>query len=248
VTDGVYVVTGGGRGIGAATSRRLAASGRAVCLTWSQDREAAEETADQCRSLGARADAVRADVSVEADVQGLFEAAAELGPLRGLVNNAGILGPQTRVEALQGPRIVRILQVNVLGVLLCCREAVLRMSTRRGGEGGAIVNVSSRAAVLGAPNEYVDYAASKAAVDTVTVGLAAEVAAEGIRVNGVRPALIRTDIHASGGDPRRVDRLGPRVPMGRGGEPDEAAAPIVWLLSEDSSFVTGTIIDVAGGL
>lgn len=248
MTDGVYVVTGGGRGIGAATSRRLAASGRAVCLTWSMDRRSAEETAEECRSLGAHVRTVRADVSVEADVMGLFNAAAEMGPLRGLVNNAGILGPQARVEALQAPRIVRTLGVNVLGVLLCCREAVLRMSTRHGGEGGAIVNVSSRAAVLGAPNQYVDYAASKGAVDTVTVGLAAEVAAEGIRVNGVRPALIRTDIHASGGDPDRVDRLGPKVPMGRGGEPDEAAAPIVWLLSEDSSFVTGSVIDVAGGL
>lgn len=244
----VIVVTGGGRGIGAATSRLLAAQGWSVCLTWTSDRHAAQDVAAHCRSLGADSRAVRADVSVEADVRDLFETAAEMGPLRGLVNNAGILGPQSRVEALGGARITRTLEVNVLGVLLCCREAVLRMSTLRGATGGAIVNVSSRAAVLGAPNEYVDYAASKAAVDTVTVGLAAEVAAEGIRVNGVRPALIRTGIHASGGDPGRVDRLGPKVPMGRGGEPEEAAAPVAWLLSSESSYVTGAIIDVAGGL
>ena len=247
MAEGVVVVTGGGRGIGAATSRRLAASGCTVCITWTRDRQAAEDVVAQCTQLGALARAVRADVSEEHDVVALFESAAELGPLRGLVNNAGVLGPQSRVDSFDAARVVRTLAVNVLGVLLCCREAVLRMSTRRGGEGGTIVNVSSRAAVLGSPDEYVDYAASKAAVDTITVGLALEVAREGIRVNGVRPGLIRTDIHASGGDPGRVDRLAATVPMGRGGEPDEVAASIVWLLSEESSFVTGSVIDVAGG-
>ena len=245
--NGVYVVTGGGRGIGAATALRLATGGRTLCLTWNTQQDAAEDVARRCRSLGAQALAVRADVAVEADVVALFDRASSLGPLRGVVNNAGVLGPQGRVETLGAERVLRILTVNVLGTLLCCREAVKCMSTRLGGSGGAIVNVSSRAAVSGGANEYVDYAASKAAVDAITVGLAAEVAAEGIRVNSVRPALIRTDIHASGGDPGRVERLGRNVPMGRGGEPDEVAAPIVWLLSDESSYVTGTTIDVAGG-
>lgn len=239
---GVCVVTGGGRGIGAATATRLAAAGWDVCLTWRSDEGAAEAVAASCRSLGREAVAVRADVSDEEDVRRLFDRAAELGPLKGLVNNAGILGPQGTVATLDAGRIRRILEVNVLGVLLCCREAVSRMTG-----GGAIVNVSSRAAVLGGANEYVDYAASKAAVDAVTVGLAAEVVRDGIRVNGVRPALIRTDIHASGGDPGRADRLGPTWPLGRAGEPDEVAAPIVWLLSDEASYVTGAVLDVGGG-
>ncbi|MDQ3166903.1 MAG: SDR family oxidoreductase [Actinomycetota bacterium] len=244
----VYVVTGGGRGIGAATVRHLAAAGHDVCFTWSTHEEEAHSVVEACRELGVKASTVQADVSEEGDVRWLFEQVDHMGVLRGLVNNAGILGPQGRFEGLDPARSMRILEVNVLGTLLCCREAVTRMSNRRGGAGGAIVNVSSRAAVLGGPNEYVDYAASKAGVDAITVGLAAEVAGEGIRVNGVRPALIRTDIHASGGDPTRVDRLGRNVPMGRGGEPEEVAAPIAWLLSDASSFVTGTTIDVAGGL
>lgn len=244
---GVWVVTGGGRGIGAATCLRLAQSGRDVVLTWTSRQEAAEDVAAACRSAGVRAQAVRADVSLEADVTALFAAADAVGPVRGLVNNAGVLGPQCRVEELDADRVTRVLAVNVLGALLCAREAVLRMSTRRGGSGGAVVNVSSRAAVLGAANEYVDYAASKAALDAVTVGLAAEVAAEGVRVNGVRPGLIRTGIHASGGDPGRVDRLGPGVPMGRGGRPEEVAAVIAWLLSDEASYVTGTTVDVGGG-
>jgi NAD(P)-dependent dehydrogenase (short-subunit alcohol dehydrogenase family) len=244
---GVWLVTGGGRGIGAATCLRLAGQGRDVLLTWTSQREAAEDVGAACRSLGVRAQVVRADVSQEADVLGLFAVADGLGPVRGLVNNAGVLGPQGRVEDLVAARTSRVLAVNVLGALLCAREAVRRMSTRRGGDGGAVVNVSSRAAVLGAADEYVDYAASKAALDAVTVGLAAEVAGDGIRVNGVRPGLIRTGIHASGGDPGRVDRLGPRVPVGRGGEPDEVAAAIVWLLSDEASYVTGATLDVGGG-
>ncbi len=200
------MVTGGGRGIGAATALRLAAEGYDICLSWVTDEASASRVAEECRALGVRAEVVHADVAEESDVLALFDAAARIGALRGLVNNAGVLERQSRVEDLGAPRILRVLGVNVLGTLLCSREAVRRMSRSRGGDGGAIVNVSSRAAVLGAANEYVDYAASKAAVDAVTVGLAAEVAAEGIRVNGVRPALIRTDIHASGGEPGRVER------------------------------------------
>lgn len=244
----VDIVTGGGRGIGAATARRLAAAGHGVCLTWTSHPDAAEEVAEDCRRLGVPALAVRADVSVEADVLHVFDRAAELGDVRGLVNNGGVLGRQGRLEGFDATRMARTLEVNTLGTLLCCREAVRRMSTRRGGRGGSIVNVSSRAAVLGAANEYVDYAASKAAVDALTVGLAREVGGEGIRVNAVRPALIRTDIHASGGEPGRVDRLQSKVPMGRGGDADEVAAAVVWLLSAESSFVTGALVDVAGGL
>ena len=241
------MLTGGGRGIGAATALRLAAAGWDVCLTWTTQEQPAQDVVLACRALGVQAEAVRADVSREDDVRRLFEAADALGPVRGLVNNGGVLGPQGRVETLTAARITRTLEVNVLGALLCAQEAVRRMSTRHGGSGGVIVNVSSRAAVLGGPNEYVDYAASKAAVDAITVGLAKEVAAEGIRVTGVRPGLIRTDIHASGGDPTRVDRLAPTVPMGRGGEPDEVAALIVWLMSDEASYVTGTTVDVSGG-
>jgi NAD(P)-dependent dehydrogenase (short-subunit alcohol dehydrogenase family) len=243
----VCVVTGGGRGIGAATSQRLAADGWDVCLTWTAHEQAAEDVAARCRELGSRVVTVRADVSREQDVVDLFAAAARLGPLRGLVNNAGILAAQTRVENLDASRMERILAVNVTGALLCAREAVRAMSVRHGGGGGAIVNVSSRAAVLGGADEYVDYAASKAALDAVTVGLSKEVAGDGLRVNGVRPGLIRTDIHAAGGEPGRPDRLGPQTPMRRAGEPDEVAAVIAWLLSDDASYVTGTFIDVAGG-
>jgi len=184
----VYVVTGGARGIGAATVRRLAADGHAVCFTWVSQQQQAETLAAECRGHGVESVTVRADVASKEDVLGLFEQVDRIGPLRGLVNNAGVLGPQGRVEDLDPSRIMRTLEVNVLGTLLCCREAVARMSTRRGGAGGAIVNVSSRAAVLGAPNEYVDYAASKAAVDAITVGLAAEVAGEGIRVSPDPPS------------------------------------------------------------
>jgi NAD(P)-dependent dehydrogenase (short-subunit alcohol dehydrogenase family) len=243
----VCIVTGGSRGIGAATSQRLAADGWDVCLSWTAHESAADEVAARCRELGSRVVTVRADVSRERDVLALFAAATRLGPVRGLVNNAGILATQTRVEDLDAARMARVLAVNVTGALLCAREAVRAMSRRHGGAGGAIVNVSSRAAVLGGADEYVDYAASKAALDAVTVGLSKEVAGDGIRVNGVRPGLIRTDIHADGGEPGRVDRLGPQTPMRRAGEPDEVAAVIAWLLSDDASYVTGTFVDVAGG-
>lgn len=201
----------------------------------------------QCQERGVRARAVRADVSCEADVVAAFGAAAELGTLSALVNNAGIVAPQSRVEDMSRTRIEQLFAVNVIGAFLCAREAVRRMSTRNAGEGGAIVNVFSRAAVLGSPGEYVDYAASKAALDTLTIGLAREVAGEGIRVNAVRPGMIDTDIHASGGEPGRVQRLSGTVPMGRGGQAEEVAPAIAWLLSAEASYVTGTFVDVAGG-
>lgn len=201
----------------------------------------------RCATHGVRAVAVQADVSDDADVRAVFAAADRLGPLTALVNNAGVLDVQARVEDLTAARITRILAVNVVGSFGCAREAVRRMSTSHGGAGGAIVNVSSRAAVLGSPGEYVDYAASKAAVDTLTVGLAKEVAGEGIRVNAVRPGLITTEMHAAGGEPARVTRLAATVPLGRGGEAHEVAAAIAWLLSAEAAYVTGALLDVAGG-
>jgi NAD(P)-dependent dehydrogenase (short-subunit alcohol dehydrogenase family) len=239
---GVVLITGGGRSIGAATARRCAAAGWTVCLTYRADRDAAEALAAE---LGGAA--VRADVAVEEDVRRAFAAADALGPLTGLVANAGIVAPRARVDELDAARVERMLAVNVLGAIICCREAVRRMSTRHGGAGGAIVLVSSAAARLGSPGEYVDYAASKAAVDTLTVGLGQEVANDGIRVVGVRPGLIETDIHASGGEPGRVARLAPTVPMRRGGRAEEVAAAIVWLMSPEASFVTGATLDVSGG-
>ena len=219
-----------------------------MCVNY-RDRQAAADAvvADIARD-GGRALAVKADVAVEADVGRLFETVdRELGTLQALVNNAGLLERQSRVEAMDAARIARVFATNVTGAFLCAREAVRRMSTAHGGAGGAIVNLSSRAAGLGAPNEYVDYAASKAAVEALTIGLAREVAAEGIRVNGVRPGIIYSDIHASGGDPGRVDRLAPTVPMRRGGDVIEVARAILWLLSSDASYSTGTFIDVSGG-
>ena len=244
----VLLVTGGGRGIGAATARIAAERGYAVCVNYRRDAAAADSVAAEIRSRGGTAVSVKADVSNEAEVVQLFAAVdAELGPIAALVNNAGILERQTRVEHLDAARIDRIFATNVRGAFLCAREAVRRMSTAHGGHGGAIVNVSSRAAQLGAPGEYVDYAASKAALDALTVGLAREVAAEGIRVNGVRAGIIYTDIHADGGEPGRVDRLGPTLPMRRGGDAVEVARAILWLLSDEASYSTGTFVDVAGG-
>jgi NAD(P)-dependent dehydrogenase (short-subunit alcohol dehydrogenase family) len=235
-------------GIGAATCRLAAQRGYAVCVNYVRNREAAETVVADCLRAGGKAIAVQADVAVEADVVRLFETLdRELGPLTDLVNNAGILEKQMRVDEMDVGRITRVLAANVVGSFLCCREAVRRMSTKRGGSGGAIVNVSSVAARVGSPGEYVDYAAAKGAVDSLTLGLAKEVAEEGIRVNAVRPGFIYTNIHASGGEPNRVDRVKALVPMKRGGQPEEIAAAILWLLSDEASYATGTFIDLAGG-
>ena len=244
----VLIITGGGRGIGAATARLAGERGYAVCVNYRQNRDAADGVVSTIRSSGGTALAVGADVASESDVVRLFETVdAALGPLTALVNNAGILEKQMRVEEIDAARIDRVFGTNVRGAFLCAREAVRRMSTKRSGAGGAIVNVSSRAAQLGAPGEYVDYAASKAALDALTIGLAREVAGEGIRVNGVRAGIIYTGIHADGGEPNRADRLGPSLPMQRGGDPIEVARAILWLLSDEASYSTASFIDVAGG-
>jgi NAD(P)-dependent dehydrogenase (short-subunit alcohol dehydrogenase family) len=244
----VILITGGSRGIGAATARLAAERGYTVCVNYRTNAAAADQVVAGITAAGGKALAVGADVASEPDVVRLFETVdARLGPIAALINNAGILERQTRVEHIDAARLDRIFATNVKGAFLCAREAVRRMSTPHGGAGGAIVNVSSRAAQLGAPGEYVDYAASKAALDAMTVGLAREVAGEGIRVNGVRAGIIYTDIHADGGDPNRVDRLGPTLPMQRGGDAIEVARAILWLASDEASYSTGTFIDVAGG-
>lgn len=240
-------MTGGGRGIGAATARLAAKRGYAVCVGYLRNREAAEGVVRAIESDGGKAHAVAGDVAKEADVIRMFDAAAALGRISALVNNAGILERQTRLDDMEAARFERVFATNVTGAFLCAREAVRRMSTRHGGAGGGIVNVSSAASRLGSPGEYVDYAASKGAIDTLTIGLAKEVAAEGIRVNAVRPGVIYTEIHASGGEPGRVDRVKAAVPMKRGGEPEEVARAILWLLSDEASYSTGTFIDVSGG-
>jgi NAD(P)-dependent dehydrogenase (short-subunit alcohol dehydrogenase family) len=242
------VITGGSRGIGAATARLAAQNGYAVCVGYRSDEAAAEGVAIEIRSAGGDAIAVHVDVSKEEDVVALFETAERsFGPLAGLVNNAAMLERHSRVEEISFARLQRIFAVNAIGPFLCSREAVRRMSTKRGGAGGSIVNVSSSSARMGSPNEYVDYAATKGALETLTIGLSKEVAREGIRVNGVRPGHIYTDIHGSGGEPGRVDRLKDTIPMGRGGQPEEVAEAIVWLLSDKASFVTGGFVNVSGG-
>ena len=244
----VLLITGASRGIGAATARLAAGRGYSVCVNYRRNRDAADAVVKDIQAAGARAVAVAADVAVEADVVRLFEACDEaLGSPAALVNNVGILETQMRVDAMDAARLARIFATNVIGAFMCAREAVRRMSSRYGGAGGAIVNVSSGASRLGSPGEYVDYAASKGAIDTLTIGLAREVAEEGIRVNAVRAGFIYTDIHASGGEPNRVDRVKELVPMKRGGSPGEVAAAILWLLSEEASYTTGAFIDVAGG-
>jgi NAD(P)-dependent dehydrogenase (short-subunit alcohol dehydrogenase family) len=247
-TNKVIAVTGASRGIGAATARLAAERGYAVAVNYRDDRKGAEEVAGAIAAAGGKAAAIAADIAREADVRALFdETQAKLGPATALVNNAGILERQTRLDDMDAGRFERVFAVNVIGTLLCSREAVLRMSTRHGGKGGVIVNVSSAASRLGSPGEYVDYAASKGAIDTFTIGLAKEVADEGIRVNAVRPGVIYTGIHASGGEPGRVERVKSAVPMKRGGQPEEVARAILWLLSDEASYSTGTFIDVSGG-
>jgi len=244
----VMLVTGGSRGIGAAVAQTAAAQGYAVCINYVNNQAAADALVQSIQQAGGRAIAVRADVAVEADILRMFATVdQELGVITALVNNAGILEHQTRVDEMSAERINRVLLTNITGSFLCAREAVRRMSTRHGGQGGAIVNLSSMAAKLGGPGEYVDYAASKGAIDAFTIGLAKEVAAEGIRVNAVRPGLIYTEIHASGGEAGRVDRLKDAVPMKRGGTAQEVANAVLWLLSVEASYATGTFIDVSGG-
>jgi len=244
----VMIITGASRGIGAATAKLAGTMGYAVCVNYLKNPAAADGVVDDIRSNGGQAIAVAADISVEKDVISLYEAVdAHLGTVTALVNNAGILERQMRVEDVSTARLQRIFAVNVMGSILCAREAVKRMSSSHGGHGGAIVNVSSAAARLGSAGEYVDYAASKGAIDSFTIGLSKEVAAERIRVNAVRPAFIYTDIHADGGEPGRVDRIKDTIPMQRGGHPEEVAQAIMWLLSEEASYVTGTFIDLSGG-
>lgn len=242
------LVTGGSRGIGRATAQLLAARGYRVAVNYRQREEEARQVVAQIQQQGGDAFAIRADISDEAEVMALFaQLDQQPEPLTLLVNNAGILFQQCRTEDLAAARLQKVFATNVIGTFLCCREAVKRMGTHHGGLGGAIVNVSSAASRTGAPGEYVDYAASKGAMDTLTRGLSLEVAQQGIRVNGVRPGFIYTEMHADGGEPGRVDRLASAIPMGRGGEAEEVAEAIVWLASEAASYITGSIIDAAGG-
>ncbi len=244
----VVVVTGASRGIGAATARLFAANQYAVCINYKQNSESADLVADGIRKQGVSCITIKADISVEADVIRLFKIVDEtLGEISALVNNAGMLLPQMRLEEMDGIRINKILSTNVTGYFLCSREAIKRMSTKNGGKGGSIVNVSSAASRLGAPGEYIDYAASKGAIDTLTTGLSLELATEGIRVNCVRPGFIDTNMHADGGEPERVARVKELIPMKRGGTAEEVANAIYWLSSAEASYSTGSFIDLAGG-
>ena len=248
MSSDVIVITGAGRGIGAATARLAGERGYAVVVNYLRDGESAQRVADAIAAAGGRALAIAADISRESEVERLFrEVDRSFGTLSALVNNAGIVDQMLRVSDMSEARLQRMFAVNVLGSFLCAREAVRRMSTRHGGRGGSIVNVSSAASRHGSPGEYVDYAASKAAIDTFTLGLAREVAAEGIRVNAVRPGIIETSIHADGGDPERAQRMGPSLPMQRAGDPEEVARAILWLVSGEASYSAGAILDVAGG-
>jgi NAD(P)-dependent dehydrogenase (short-subunit alcohol dehydrogenase family) len=245
---GAAIVTGGSRGIGAAIAKLLGASGYSVAFNYASDEAAARSVLDHLTRAGTRTVAIQADISREADILRLFDIAQrELGPLRALVNNAAVTGGKARVDEIDSAKLTQMLAVNVAGTMLCSREAVRRMSTRRGGSGGAIVNISSLAARTGSAGEWVHYAASKGAVDTFTIGLAREVAAEGIRVNAVAPGLVDTGLHAANGEPGRLARLNPTIPMQRAGTPDEIAQGVLWLLSDAASYTTGTILEIGGG-
>ena len=244
----VAIVTGASRGIGAAIAKLLGANGYGVAVNYARDEAAAQSVVEHITGAGSRAVAIQADVSREADVLRLFESAErELGPIGALVNNAAITGGFARVEDVGSAALAQMLAVNVAGTILCAREAVRRMSTRRGGAGGAIVNISSIAARTGGVGEWVHYAASKGAVNTFTMGLAREVATEGIRVNAAAPGLVETGLHAANGEPGRIARLSPSIPMQRAGTPEEIAQGVLWLLSEEASYVTGTILEIGGG-
>jgi NAD(P)-dependent dehydrogenase (short-subunit alcohol dehydrogenase family) len=246
--DKVMIVTGAGRGIGAATARLAAERGYSVCVNFLRDASSAERLVSTIKGAGGTAIAVAGDVSSESDVLRLFgETDRALGRVTALVNNAGIVDRTARVEQMTPERLARMFAVNITGSFLCAREAIKRMSTRHGGPGGAIVNVSSIAAKLGGAGEYVDYAASKGAIDTFTIGLSKEAGPDGIRVNAVRPGIIRTEIHALSSDPARVDRIGAMAPLQRPGEPEEVARAILWLLSDEASYLTGALVDVSGG-
>jgi NAD(P)-dependent dehydrogenase (short-subunit alcohol dehydrogenase family) len=247
LTGKVAIITGGSRGIGRATAIAAAARGFRICVGYASNEAAARQVVSTIEANNGKAIAVKCDVAIESDILALFKAADEFGTLGALINNAGIVGPTLRVDEMSAERIARMMAVNVTGSILCAREAVKRMSTRHGGKGGVIVNLSSVAAKLGSPNTYVDYAASKGAIDSFTIGLGYEVAGEGIRVAAIRPGLIDTEIHASGGEPDRAHRLSHVVPMKRIGTADEIANAIVWLMSDEASYVTSAILDVSGG-
>ncbi|MEH6402694.1 MAG: SDR family oxidoreductase, partial [Sneathiella sp.] len=244
---GSIIITGASRGIGAVTAIKAAAAGYEVCVNYHSNLSAAQKVVSQIEENGGRAIAVQGDVAKEEDILALFDAVdAQLAPLTALINNAGILETHGRVEDMSFDRLQRVFTTNITGSFICAREAVKRMSTDKGGQGGGIVNISSAASRLGSPNEYVDYAASKGAIDSLTIGLSKEVAGEGIRVNAVRPGVIYTEIHALGGEPERVDRVKENVPMKRGGQPEEVANTALWLLSDEASYITGALLDVSG--